>query len=83
MRIIEIILKLAFVVTAIILATHSTVVSALLHFLIVSLLLGIVLLFNKNSSYGSWGNSKRDYAMRRVEGTILIIATIVGYLIVR
>lgn len=81
MRIIEIILKLAFLALSVYIIvtgqifTHIAVILAY-----VCLLLGICLIFNKNSSYGSWGNSKKDYVMRRIEGAILILAALAVFI---
>ncbi len=72
MRIFEIILKLAFLVGAIwILVVNDITSTCVLGFLVVCLLLGIVLIFNKKASY-KYPQSKRDYMISRVEGIILV-----------
>ena len=80
MKYIEIILKLAFLVLSIILIITRAVTSPwFCGLLIVSAILGLVLIFNKKTSYGSWGCGRKDYVMRRVEGILLVFAAISGY----
>lgn len=87
MRIIEIILKLAFLALAIVLFATSNFASAwLTAFLIVSLVLGIVLIFNKKESYrypANYPRMKSVYIMRRIEGVILIAFSIAFFIYVR
>ncbi|MDB5259281.1 MAG: hypothetical protein JWO73_489 [Candidatus Taylorbacteria bacterium] len=46
-------------------------------FLISSLLLGITLIFNKESSYG-YKCSELEYSYRRIEGAVLLVFAIVS-----
>ena len=81
MRIIEIILKLAFLVLSLYIIATGQVFSHIAVILAyVCFLLGIVLIFNKHTSYGSWGNAKKDFVMRRIEGVILIVAALVVFI---
>jgi hypothetical protein len=76
MRIIEIILKLAFLALATVLFATSNFTSPwLTAFLIVSLVLGFVLIFNKHESYNypaGYPRMKNVYIMRSIEGGLLI-----------
>jgi hypothetical protein len=81
MKIIEIILKLAFLVSSVIVFIATKSVSAinitLAHSVLwllptISLLLGLSLIFNRKSSYGSWDNSKRNRRIRTIEGVLLL-----------
>lgn len=87
MRIIEIILKLAFLALAIVLFVTSSFASAwLTAFLVVSLLLGIVLIFNKKESYRypvDYPKMKSVYMMRRIEGIILIGFSVFLFILTR
>lgn len=73
MRIFEIILKLLFLLGSIY-SIKSEIVSTpfLITFLIVCLVLGIVLIFNKDSSY-NYPQTKRDLIIRKIEGSLLIV----------
>ncbi len=82
MRYFEIILKLAFVVSAGILMYTKTIPSAwFCTFLIVSLILGVTLIFNKQASY-NFPQSKRDLIIRRIEGGLLVVFVLVSYVVV-
>ena len=87
MKIIEIILKLAFLALAIVLFATSSFVSAwLTAFLAVSLLLGLVLIFNKHESYGypaGYSRMGRVYFLRRIEGVILIAFAVIIFICTR
>jgi hypothetical protein len=86
MRLFEIILKFLFALISIYLLVASKVVGSdvtvlalfvTVPYLLISLLLGLVLVFNKKSSY-NYSHSKKDYLIRRIEGTLLIIFAIVS-----
>ena len=81
MKYIEIIFKLAFLSLAIVLFVTKAIPSLSFYaFLIVSFILGIVLFFNKHESYGyPAGYSKMNvvYMMRRIEGIILVIFSVI------
>ena len=81
MRIFEIILKLLFLLGSIY-SIKSEIVSTpfLITFLIVCLVLGIVLIFNKDSSY-NYPQTKRDLIIRKIEGGLLIIFSLSVYYI--
>ncbi len=81
MRIFEIILKLLFLLGSIY-SIKSEIVSTpfLITFLIVCLVLGIVLIFNKDSSY-NYPQTKRDLIIRKIEGGLLIIFSLSLYYI--
>ena len=83
MRILEIILKLAFLVGAIFLIVTQEAKGQIFSlFLLVCVLLGITLIFNKRESYWypkNYPKMKGVYLTRRIEGGLLIIfALIVG-----
>ena len=81
MRYLEIILKLAFVVTAIFVGVNYSVhTSDILIFLAISFLLGIILLFNKKQSYG-YTLEKREIVIRRIEGVLLVLFSIILFFI--
>jgi hypothetical protein len=76
MKYIEIILKLAFLAGVIVFASaRDFFFTNLVWFLGVSLLLGIVLIFNRKQSYG-YELSYREVVIRRIEGIILIVFAI-------
>ncbi len=78
MKYIEIILKVAFVAGAAIFFTSKEMfMTYLSSFLLVCILLGITLLFNKDQSYG-YKLKKREVVMRRVEGAVLVLFTVVA-----
>jgi uncharacterized membrane protein len=73
MRIFETIIKFLFLFGSIYSIKSETVNTPfLLTFLSVCLTLGIVLIFNKQSSY-NYPQTKRDFVIRRIEGGLLII----------
>jgi hypothetical protein len=84
MRIIEIILKLAFLGLAITVMVSQHVFGHLITALaIVGFVLGLFLIFNKKESYGypkNYPKMNRVYLMRRIEGVILVLAAIVVFL---
>ena len=87
MKYIEIILKLAFLALAIGLFVTMSIPSALFYvFLFVSLVLGIVLFFNKHESYGypaGYTKMNRVYAIRKIEGVLLVIFSIIFLVLAR
>lgn len=76
MRYIETILKLLFVIFAGI-SWYMKIIPSLWFwiFLGISLLLGIVLIFNRDSSY-HYPQTKNDFIIRRIEGIVLIVFSI-------
>ena len=77
MRYNEIILKLMFLAGAIYFIVTKNVNSAyFFYFLLVSLILGAVLILNKDASY-HFKQSKRDLKIRKVEGALMIIFAVV------
>jgi hypothetical protein len=77
MKYIEIILKLLFVgisITAIMSSTFF--VDYMYAFLIVSFILGLVLCFNREQSYG-YQLSEREVKIRRIEGGLLVLFSVV------
>lgn len=85
MKYIEIILKLAFLASAIALFVTMSIPSALFYvFLIVSFVLGIVLFFNKHESYGypaGYPKMSRVYVLRKIEGVLLVVSAITFYFV--
>lgn len=77
MRYIEILLKLAFLILGLFLIFTKDLGNACLSlFLIVSILLGVVLMLNKNMSYrypAKFKHFDRLILIRRVEGALLIV----------
>ncbi len=84
MRTIEIILKLAFLALAIyVIAAGQVFTHWLVWLMDVGLVLGLVLIFNKKESYGypkDYPKINRIYMIRRIEGALLILATLIVYL---
>lgn len=87
MRVFETILKLLFLLSSMyltVLAQSPNQEPAILvlffgpPFFLLSFILGLVLIFNKKSSY-NYPQSKRDYAIRKTEGGILIIFSVVCF----
>lgn len=73
MRILETILKLLFLSVSIYSIKSEVVPTQFLSvYLLITLILGIVLIFNKQSSY-NYPQTKKDFIIRRVEGGLLII----------
>jgi Ca2+/Na+ antiporter len=73
MRILETILKLLFLSGSIYSIKSEVVpIQFLSVYLLITLILGIVLIFNKQSSY-NYPQTKRDFVIRRIEGGLLII----------
>ena len=81
MRYLEIILKLLFLAGSIFFIITKSVASPWFNiFLVVSIVLGIVLILNMDSSY-RYPHTAATYWMRRVEGALLIIfAAVTAYL---
>jgi len=76
MRHVETILKLLFTVWAGYFILSKDILNVFfLNFLLVSLVLGIVLLTNKDSCY-HFKQSKKDLSIRKLEGTILIVFSV-------
>ena len=70
MRLLELFLKIVFVILAVAVFLDHVLYSPYLKvFIITSLLLGIVLLFNKDASY-RFKQTKRDLFIRRIEGIV-------------
>jgi hypothetical protein len=77
MKYFEIILKLLFVAGAVtFFVSKEFFMLNLWVFIIVALVLGVVLLFNKKQSYG-YQLSSREVTMRRVEGVVLVVFAVV------
>lgn len=77
MKYIEIILKLLFVTGAVtFFVSQEEFMKYFSAFLLVCILLGITLLFNKKQSYG-YKLAPREVIMRRVEGAVLVIFVVV------
>ncbi len=73
MRIFETILKLLFLFGSIYsIKAEAVNTTFLLTFLLVCLTLGIVLIFNKQSSY-NYPQTKRDLIIRKIEGSLLVL----------
>lgn len=73
MRIFEAVLKLLFLFGSIYSIKAETVSTTfLVSFLVICTILGIVLIFNKDSSY-NYPQTNRDLIIRKIEGTLLII----------
>jgi hypothetical protein len=83
MRYLEIVLKLAFLIGAVCLYIQKATIGSCVNiFLLISLLLGIILIINKDSSY-HYPQTKRDYIIRRIEGGILIVFSILFFFLVK
>ncbi|MEK7609505.1 MAG: hypothetical protein AAB470_00075 [Patescibacteria group bacterium] len=77
MRYTEIILKLLFLIGAVSFIITKNILSPLFQvFLVVTILLGITLLLNKNASY-YFKQSNRDLTIRKIEGILLIVFSVV------
>jgi hypothetical protein len=87
MKYIEIILKLAFLLLAIVLFVTKAFVSPwFFAFLVVSFILGIVLFFNKHESYGypaGYSRMNRVYLTRKIEGVLLVAFSIIFFVLIR
>jgi hypothetical protein len=87
MKYIEIIFKLAFLVLAIVLFVTRSIPSFYFYaFLAVSLVLGIVLFFNKHESYGypaGYPKMNSVYMIRKIEGVLLVAFSIIFFVLVR
>ena len=79
MKVLEIILKLLFLVGAIVLFVSTALIgtSFMTAFLVLALILGLVLMFNRHSSYGAWDLKPRNLRLRRIEGVLLVLFAIV------
>jgi len=84
MKIIEIILKLAFLTLSIYFISTGQIFNHWFMILVyVGLVLGLVLIFNKHESYGypkDYPKMNRVYLMRRIEGVILVIGALIVFL---
>jgi hypothetical protein len=79
MRYLETILKLLFLAGAVFfMITKSVTNIYFLDFLFVSLLLGVILILNKDASY-HFKQSKRDLTIRKIEGALLILFSAIMY----
>ena len=81
MKIIEIILKLAFLALAIMFFATSNFTSPWFTvFLAICFILGFVLIFNKHESYGypaGYPKMKNVYMMRQIEGVLLVVFSVI------
>ncbi len=76
MRQVETILKLLFLLGAVFfISTWNIDHDLFIVFLVVKLLLGIVLIFNKEASY-NFKQTKRDLAIRKTEGIIMVVSSV-------
>ena len=76
MKYIEIILKIAFAVGAVtFFVSQSVFLQYFSLFLVVCILLGITLIFNKDQSYG-YSLAQREVVMRRIEGGVLVVFSV-------
>ncbi|MDE2188104.1 MAG: hypothetical protein KGJ35_00040 [Patescibacteria group bacterium] len=84
MKIIEIILKLTFLVLAIyVIATGQVFGQWFMWLVYTAFILGIVLIFNKHESYGyptNYPKMNRVFLIRRIEGVILVAGALVVFL---
>jgi uncharacterized membrane protein len=79
MRILEIILKLAFLVLSIyFIATQSVLAPSFNILLIVCIMLGVVLLLNFHKPSYKFKHSKEDFYLRHIEGGILILFAVIS-----
>ena len=80
MKYFEIFLKLAFLVLSIYIIVSKNVMSHwFMALLVVALLLGITLIFNKKMSYNypaNWPRLNRVYLTRRIEGVLLVVCSV-------
>lgn len=80
MKYLEIILKLAFLVLSVYVIISKNVMSHwFIALLVVALLLGITLIFNKKQSYNyptNWPKLNRVFLIRRIEGALLIVCSV-------
>lgn len=77
MRYIEIFLKLAFLAISVyFIATQSVLSPAFNLLLIVCIVLGLTLMFNRESSY-KFRHTKKDWNLRHIEGGILILFAVI------
>jgi len=77
MKYVEIILKIIFLIAAgCLLFVQPVQACSIISFAVVSVLLGLTLIFNKNQSYG-YKLSKREVKIREAEGILLIAFALV------
>ena len=82
MKYIEIFLKLAFLIISVMfIITNSIDSSWFFVSLLVSFLLGIILIINKNSSY-NYPQTDRDYLISRIEGVLLLIFSLTAFFLI-
>ena len=73
MRITEITLKLAFLITSIYFIVTQDVLSPTFNILlIICIVLGLTLLLNKHATSYKFAHTKEDFYLRHIEGGILI-----------
>ncbi len=73
MRILEIILKLAFLALSVSLIITQNIFSPYFDLLLViCITLGLILILNRHSSY-KFKHTKTDFTLRHIEGAILVI----------
>ena len=81
MRYTELLLKIVFLADSIyFIVTKSLDSESFLAFLLLTLILGIILIFNKKASY-NFKQTKRDLMLRHIEGVIMIAFSAIIYLI--
>ncbi len=81
MKYFEITLKILFLLGSIYSIKAETVpYPFLLSYLLICMILGIVLFFNKKQSYG-YELSKREIVIRKIEGVLLVAFSVFVYLI--
>ena len=80
MKYLEILLKLAFLILSVYIIVSKNVMSHwFLALLVVALLLGITLIFNKKQSYNypsNWPKLNRVFLLRRIEGILLVAVSL-------
>ncbi len=78
MKYFEIILKILFVTGAVtFFLDRNTFWDSIYYFLVVCLVLGITLIFNKKKQSYGYKLVKREIIMRRVEGIVLVVFAVV------
>jgi|GEM_PF-1671479 len=83
MRYLETILKILFLFASVYLVVTKAILSPFfVIFLVVCLLLGVCLIFNKHASY-NFQQTPRDLGIRRVEGVILLIFAVGIYVFIK
>ena len=81
MKYFEITLKILFLFGSIYsIKTETVPYPFLLSYLLICMILGIVLFFNKKQSYG-YELSKREIVIRKIEGVLLVAFSVFVYLV--